>query len=296
MDRLQAMRVFVEVADGGAFAAAGRRLRISPPAITRAVAALEDAIGVRLFTRTTRAVTLTEAGTRYLADCRRILQEIAEAEASAAGLHTDPRGTLVVTAPVIFGRLYILPMLTAFLDRHPALRVEARFVDRIVNLVEDGIDVAVRIGPLPESGLTALRVGSVRRVICGSAGYLARHGVPQTPEDLARHRIIAATNASPGPEWRLGTGRRVAVTPVLSCNDVASAITAACAGWGLTRVLSYQIGPQVACGDLTPVLTEFEGEPLPIHLVHAEGARPAAKVRAFVDFAAPRLRATPHIT
>ncbi len=293
MDRWQAMRIFTEVAGAGSFAAAGRRLGLSPPAVTRAVAALEEAIGTRLLVRTTRLVRLTEAGGRAFEDSRRILADIAEAEAAAAGAHATPTGTLRITASVLFGEIYVLPILTEFLDRHPAVDVSGLFLDRVVNIVEEGIDVAVRIGHLQDSGLVAIRVGTVRRVVCGAPAYFARHGIPAGPGDLARHRIIAPTGASASLDWRFGPGppRSVTVQPRLSCNTNAAAIAAALAGWGVTRLLSYQVAGLLAEGRLQRVLAEFEEDPLPIHVVHAEGRRAAARVRSFVDLAVERLRA-----
>jgi DNA-binding transcriptional LysR family regulator len=294
MDRLIAMKVFVAVAETSGFAGAARQLLMSPPAVTRAVANLEEEIGTRLFVRTTRSVKLTEAGLRYLDDCRRILIEIDEAEAAAAGSYATPTGTLAVTASVRFGELYVLPILTEYLDRHPTVSVRTTFVDRVVNIAEEGIDVAVRIGHLPNSGLHAVPVGSVRRVLCATPAYLERAGVPQTPADLARHNVIASVGAWNSMEWQFGRDSKssVNIRPRLFCNTNNSAISAALSNWGLTRVLSYQIASEVEDGQLRIVLPEFEEEPLPIHLVYAEGRRMSAKVRAFIDLAAERLRAS----
>jgi DNA-binding transcriptional LysR family regulator len=292
MDRLQAMKVFVKVAETGGFAQAGRKLHMSPPAVTRTVAGLEDAIGGRLLVRTTRSVKLTEAGSRYLEDCRRILSDIAEAEASAAGSYATPTGTLTISAPVLFGQIYVMPILIGYLDRHPAVTGRALLLDRIANIVEEGIDVAVRIGHLPDSGNIALRVGQVRRMVCGAPAYFEKHGMPKVPGDLAKHKLVAATGAWTSMEWRFGRDQKTGVTvhPRLFCNTNAAAISAAIGGWGLTRVLSYQIGPALADGRLIGVLTEFEEAPLPIHVVHREGRLASAKVRSFVDFAAENLR------
>lgn len=296
MDRLQAMRIFVRVAETGGFAEAARQLSLSPPAVTRAVAGLEAGIGARLLTRTTRLVKLTEAGRRYLEDCRRILADLAEAEAAASGSYARPEGGLVVTAPVLFGRIYVLPLLTAYLSDHPAVEGRALFLDRVVNIVEEGIDVAVRIGPLADSGLTAIRCGSVRRVVCAAPAYIAAHGAPRVPADLADHRIVAVAQAE-RLEWRFGPDGRTVVPlkPRLTCNVGEAAITAAIAGWGLTRVLSYQVAAALRDGRLQVVLEAFEPEPLPIHVVHVEGRGASAKVRSFVDFAVARLRADPLI-
>ncbi len=294
MDRFDAMRAFVAVVEDGGFAAAGRALGLSPPAVTRAIAALEDRVGTRLLTRTTRVVRLTEAGTRYLADCKRILGEIEEADASAAGAHAEPRGTLNVTASVMFGRLYVAPILFDFLAQFPRVVARTLLVDRIVDMMEEGLDVAVRIAHLPDSGLSAVRVGQVRRVVCASPGYLAAHGVPRTLDDLERHDAILFAPGSAAPDWAFpARGRSVTVRPrtQLIVNTVDVTIAAAVAGRGLTRALSYQIAPELAAGQLRIVLEEFEPPPLPIHVVHAEGRRAAARVRAFVDFAVERLRA-----
>ncbi|CAO4182038.1 LysR family transcriptional regulator [Methylorubrum extorquens] len=297
MDRLQGMRVFVRVAESGGFAGAARALAMSPAAVTRAVAALEAMIGARLFIRTTRSVKLTEAGGRYLEDCRRILAEIAEAEAAAAGSTATPTGVLTLTAPVQFGRLYVLPVVTDYLARHPAVAVRALFLDRIVNLIEEGIDVGVRIGHLADSGLTATRVGSVRRVVCAAPGYLERHGVPETPRDLRDHAVIGASNPGTLPEWRFGPEGRtmVSVHARLVCNTVDAALAAALDGWGIARLLSYQVASAVAEGRLRILLSEDEEAPVPIHVVSPEGRRAPAKTRAFVDLAAARLRADPRV-
>ncbi|MBS7588504.1 LysR family transcriptional regulator [Ancylobacter defluvii] len=293
MDRWQAMKVFVKVAEAESFAEAGRQLNMSPPAITRAIYALEEQIGVRLLTRTTRSVKITEAGRRYFDDCRRILADIADAEASAAGSHANPTGTLIVTGSVMFGQMYTLPILLEYLDRYPSVTGRSLFVDRIVNIIEEGIDVAIRIGHLPDSGLSAIKVGSVKRVICGAPSYFEKHGVPQVPADLAQHRIVAPTAAWASPEWQFGEETKTSVTvrPRLLCNTNEAAITAAEQGWGLTRILSYQIGPALLEGRLQTVLSAYEEKALPIHVVHAEGRHAPAKVRTFVDLAVERLRA-----
>ncbi|GLK83784.1 LysR family transcriptional regulator [Ancylobacter defluvii] len=287
------MKVFVKVAEAESFAEAGRQLNMSPPAITRAIYALEEQIGVRLLTRTTRSVKITEAGRRYFDDCRRILADIADAEASAAGSHANPTGTLIVTGSVMFGQMYTLPILLEYLDRYPSVTGRSLFVDRIVNIIEEGIDVAIRIGHLPDSGLSAIKVGSVKRVICGAPSYFEKHGVPQVPADLAQHRIVAPTAAWASPEWQFGEETKTSVTvrPRLLCNTNEAAITAAEQGWGLTRILSYQIGPALLEGRLQTVLSAYEEKALPIHVVHAEGRHAPAKVRTFVDLAVERLRA-----
>jgi len=294
MDRLDSMRVFVAIAEAGGFAPAARRLGLSPPAVTRAVAALEERIGARLLHRTTRIVRLTEAGGRFLADAKRILAELDEAEASAAGAHAEPRGLLTLTAPVMFGARHVAPVLLDFLARHPRVTARTLLADRVVDMLEEGIDVAVRIAHLPDSSLAAVRVGSVRRVVCASPSYLAARGVPRRPEDVAKHDAIAFSSASGEPSWPFHSGGRIetVIPPAqLTVNTAEVAVAAALAGRGLTRVLSYQVAPEVASGRLEIVLAGYEPPPIPIHVVHPEGRHANARVRAFVDFAAARLRA-----
>ena len=291
MDRWQAMRIFVKVAETESFAEAARHLHMSAPAITRAIAALEELIGARLFVRTTRSVKLTDAGTRYFDDCRRILSDIAEAEASAAGSSAKPSGTLTVTAPSMFGHMYVLPVVMEYIDSHPSVTARTFFIDRPVNMIEEGVDVAIRIGHLADSGFTAIQVGSVRRVLCGSPEYFERHGIPRTPADLRDHRIAASTSAWSSPEWRFAQDQRVTVHPALQTNSNEAAISAATAGWGITRVLNYQIGPALLEGKLQIVLGDHEEPTLPIHVLFPEGRHASAKVRAFVDLAVARLRA-----
>ena len=297
MDRLHAMQVFAAVARSGNFAAAARQLDMSPPAVTRAIAALEDRIGSRLFARTTRSVSLTEAGHRYLIDVERILVELENAEAAAQGLHASPRGMLTITAPVMFGRLYVAPILLDFLDQYPDVTGRLLLLDRVTNLLDEGIDVALRIGHLSDSSMAAVRVGSVRSVICASPDYLKRHDVPQHPSELTDHRLIVATSSLGSQEWRFGKDDKLAVriNPALFCNSNAAVVQAVEQGWGVSRLLSYQVGPSVTAGRIRLVLESFEREPLPVHLVHLEGRRASAKVRAFVDFAASRLRKDPLI-
>ncbi|QFI69891.1 LysR family transcriptional regulator [Sinorhizobium alkalisoli] len=292
MDRWQAMRIFVQVVDSGGFAQAAKMLHMSPPSVTRAIAALEQQIGTRLLVRTTRSVKLTAAGEGYVADCRRILAEIAEAEANAAGSFTHPAGLLTVTAPALFGRIHVLPVVLDFLDHYPAMQVKTVFVDRVTNLVEEGLDVAIRIAALPSSGLIARRIGSVRQVVCGSPDYFARFGKPQSPEDLTRHRMIGRDGLFGNSEWLFGrdSSIRVPIGARLVVNTNDAAIAAAVAGWGLSRFQSYQVASEIEAGRLDVVLADYEREPVPIHIVHAEGRRVSARIRAFVDFAAERFR------
>ncbi len=293
MDRIQALEVFIAVAEARSFAGGARKTRLSAPSVTRGINSLEDRLGARLFTRTTRRVRLTDVGQAYLEDARQILEHLQTADDAAAGAATNPVGQLRLTCSHEFGRIYVMPILTEFLSLYPDVSVDVVMVDRIVNLVEEGFDIAVRIGHLPSSDLSAVKAGRVRRVVCGSPDYFARHGMPRAPEDLAAHKTVAISPVSPSPEWRFGyrMDQVVRVDSRLTVSSVASGIEVARKGWGLTRVLSYQIGPDLENGALQTVLEDFEPEPLPIQLVHVEGRRAAAKVRAFVDLASQRLRA-----
>lgn len=293
MSRFHAMQVFVKVAETSGFAEAARQLNMSPPAVTRAVASLEDQIGARLFTRTTRTVKLTEAGVRYFDDCRRILADVAEAEAAAGGSYATPTGVLTVTASALFGQDYIAPILTEYLDQNPEVNVRGLFVDRITNMVDEGIDVGIRIGELADSSFSAIRVGAVRRVVCGAPSYFEKHGVPKHPSELAKHQIIVSSESWASLDWRFGGIEKtmVRIAPRISFNSYGALVKATMQGWGLSRPLSYQIGQALVDGDLQTILAEYEDEPLPIHVVHPEGRRASAKVRAFVDLAVDRLRA-----
>lgn len=294
MDRYQTMRIFVAVAEGAGFAAAAKKLGLSPPAVTRAVAGLESRIGTLLLHRTTRIVRPTEAGQRYLVDCKRILAEIDEAEASAAGAHLTPKGQLSVTASVMFGRLHVAPLILDFLERYPAVSVRTLLLDRVVDVIEEGIDVAIRIVHAQDSSLMAVRVGSVRRVLCAAPAYLRTRGMPSRPADLAHHATVTFANALWPQEWSFGAGtrqERIAAPSRFSVNASDVAIDAAIAGHGITQALSYQVAQPVADGRLEIVLADFEPPPIPVQVVHPEGRRASARVRAFVDFAVDRLRA-----
>ncbi|MDR9861309.1 transcriptional regulator, LysR family [Pseudomonas baetica] len=296
MDRFQEMQVFAAVAQDQGFSAAARRLGLSAASVTRAVAALEQRIGTQLLIRTTRSVHLSEAGQRYLEDCRRILAEVQEAEDSAAGSHAQPRGQLTVTAPVLFGELFVTPVMAGYLAQYPDVSINAVLVDRIVSMVEEGIDVAVRIGELADSNQHAIRVGEVRRVVCGSPQYLAEHGRPSHPQALAGLPVVATAATGQMRNWPfLEQGEPLIVRPeprlVVTANQAA--ITAACLGLGLTRVLSYQVANKVAAGELEIVLADFELPPLPIHVVYQGGRKAPARVRSFVDFTVNALREHP---
>ncbi|QBB69194.1 LysR family transcriptional regulator [Pseudolysobacter antarcticus] len=296
MDRFHLLNIFVAVVDNNGFSGAARKLNISPPATTRAVNELENHLGLRLLIRTTRIVRVTEAGARYADDCRRILGELAQADASASGMHGAPRGRLVLTAPVLFGNQFVTAIVTEYLRRYPDVSATCLFLDRVVNMLDEGVDVAVRIGELPDSSMQAIRVGQVRRVICGAPAYFKKHGVPKTPEDLPRHSIISANSVTPTPEWRLvknGAAHIVKLQPRLSTSTNAAAATAAINGFGLTQLLSYQVAEYLRAGKLKVVLEKFEPVALPVHVVHREGRHATKTVRAFLDLIIERLRADP---
>lgn len=293
MDRFQEMQVFAAVAQDQGFSAAARRLGLSAASVTRAVAALEKRIGTQLLTRTTRSVYLSEAGQRYLEDCRRILAEVQEAEDSAAGSHVQPRGHLTITAPVLFGELFITPLMVSFLTQFPDVTINALLVDRVVSIVEEGVDVAIRIGELPDSNQHAIRVGEVRRVICASPQFLDIHGRPKHPQELAQAPIIATSAIGQLKHWPFlerGEPLSVRVEPRLTVTANQAAITAAGLGLGFTRVLSYQSASKVAAGELEIVLADFEMPPLPIHVLYQGGHKAATRVRSFVDFTVKALR------
>lgn len=293
MDRLRTMSVFVAVAEEAGFSTAARRLNMSPPSVTRAVSELEQRLGARLLHRTTRSVRLTDAGQRYLADCRRILGEIEEVDRHAAGIHATPRGTVTVTASVLFGRMVMAPILLDLLDRYPEISLTTTFVDRVVHLIDEGVDVAIRIADLPDSSLSAVRVGSVRRVLCASPHYLDARGRPDTPADLTRHETIDFVNMTPGGEWafeKSGKTQRFRPRSRLRVNSADAAIAAALRGRGITRVLSYMIAPRLAAATLELVLDDFAPPAVPIHVVHKEPGRTSARIRAVVDHLAENLR------
>lgn len=296
MDRFQEMQVFQAVAEEQSFNRAARRLALSAPSVTRAVAALEKRLGTKLLHRTTRGVRMTEPGDRFLSDCRRILADLEACEGAAATGQSQARGTLSITASVLFGDLVVTPLLVEFLAREPGITIRATFADRIVSMVEEGIDVAIRIGHLPDSGLSAKRVGHVRRVVCASPSLFDRHGRPAHPQDLLRMPIVAPSSSTLLTDWRFqDAGRELTVRPAarLVVSSNRAAIEAARVGAGVTHVLSYQVDALVSAGELECVLEEFALEPLPVHVVHAGGRKAPVKVRAFVDHCVEALRRHP---
>jgi DNA-binding transcriptional LysR family regulator len=286
MDRIDAMQAFVAVADLRGFAPAARKLGLSPSGVTRLIAALEDRLGARLLQRTTRQVALTDVGARYLERARRILADVEEAEAAAEGERTKPSGRLVVSAPIGFGRLHVSPMMSAYQKRYPDISGELRLSDRMINLVEDGVDLAVRIGHLPDSTLVARHVGEMRRIVVASLGYLKARGEPKRPEAIASHETIQFGATTASPEWLFaedGREIRIACTPRFTTNSADAAIQYALRDGGLTRVLAYQAADAIKRGRLKIVLAKFEQPPLPIHIVYPTSRLLSAKVRSFID-------------
>jgi DNA-binding transcriptional LysR family regulator len=286
MDRFDAMQALVAVADLQGFAPAARKLGLSPSAVTRLIAALEDHLGARLLQRTTRSVTLTDVGARYLERARRILADVEEAEGSAQDERARPGGRLVVSAPIGFGRLHVSPVMTAYLMRYPEVSGELRLSDRMINLVEDGVDLAIRIGHLADSSLVARHVGEMRRIVVASNDYLERRGEPKLPEAIESHETIQFGATAAPPDWRFvddGREIRVACTPRFVTNSADAAIQYAEQGGGLTWVLAYQAAEAIKAGRLRIVLAKFERPPLPIHIVYPTSRLLSAKVRTFID-------------
>lgn len=294
MDRLEAMSILIAVVDTGSFSAAGRKLGIPLPTLSRKVAELELRLGATLLLRSTRKLALTDAGATYIAACRNILELVGEAERAATGEYNAPRGDLVLTAPIVFGRLHVLPIVNDFLAAFPDINVRLTLSDRNADLVDDHIDLAVRIGPLGDSGMIASRLGSVRRVVCGSPAYFRRHGVPLVPAQLSDLTGINFVGPTSVETWSFKPPSNavisVSVRSRLSVNTAEAAIDAAIAGIGVARVLSYQLKQAVERNLLEIVLAEFEPAPLPVHLLHVDQQPLPQKTRSFLDFAVPRLR------
>jgi DNA-binding transcriptional LysR family regulator len=286
MDRIDAMQAFVAVADLQGFAPAARKLGLSPSGVTRLIAALEDRLGARLLQRTTRSVTLTDVGARYLERARRILGDVEEAEGSVQDERTKPSGRLVVSAPVGFGRLHVSPVMSAYLKLYPEVAGELRLSDSVINLVEEGVDLAVRIGHLPDSSLVGRHVGEMRRIVVASSDYLKKCGEPKMPDAVASHETIQFGAMAASQDWRFvedGRERRVTCAPRFTTNSADAAIQYAEAGGGLTRVLAYQAAEAIKAGRLQIVLAKFEEPPLPIHIVYPTSRLLSAKVRTFID-------------
>jgi DNA-binding transcriptional LysR family regulator len=297
MDRLEAMTLLVAVVEAGSLSAAGRKLGIPLPSVSRKIADLEAHLGARLLVRTTRKLTPTDAGAAYVEACRRLLGEVEETERAVRGEYTEPRGELTMTAPLVFGRLHVLPVVSAFLSRFPDITVRLVLTDRALDLVEDHVDLAVRISHLPDSDLVTARLGTVNRVVCGCPNFLAAHGTPRTLSDLAGIPCVTFNDLAAGPAWHFAAPDRKAVQVIrvrsrLHVNTAEAALDAAAAGVGLTQVLSYQAAPLVAAGCQVLVLRSFERDPIPVSVVHVGHGRLPLKLRAFLDFATPRIRAS----
>lgn len=295
MDRLDAMSVFIAVVEGGSLSAASRALHSPLPTVSRKISELEAHLGVRLITRTSRRVLLTEAGESYVGAAREILGRVEEAERRASGEYVSPRGDLTITAPIVFGRLHVLPVITDFLKAFPDINIRLAMSDRSVSLADEQIDVALRIGHLADSSLIAIRVGSIRTTVYGNPDYLRRNTGPTHPRDLANRDCIAFEGLLSNRFWTFRDGRQEISTQIrtrLSVNTAEAAVDGASAGLGITRVMAYQARRAVQAGQLVPLLEDFELEPSPVQLVHLSQALMPLKLRIFLDFAAPRLRAT----
>lgn len=293
MDRLEAMEILVAAVEAGSLSAASRRLGTPLATVSRKVSELEAHLGTRLLTRSSRRLTLTDAGRSYFAACKRVLDDLGEAERAASGEYRAPRGDLLLTAPVVFGRLHVLPVVAEFVKAYPEIDVRMLLADRVVNLFEEHVDLAVRIGDLPDSSLVATRVGAVRRVVCASPAYFAARGTPRSPADLEAHDCVTFEILNATDEWTFPIGKSHVSVPIHSrvvVNTAEAAIDAAIADVGITRVLSYQVATAIRDGSLTTALREFEPPPWPVSLLHGGGRLLPLKLRAFLDLAVPRIR------
>ncbi|MES1176381.1 MAG: LysR family transcriptional regulator [Myxococcales bacterium] len=294
MDRLESMSTLVAAVEAGSLSAAARRLGMPLATVSRKVSELELHLGTQLLHRSSRKLSLTDAGRSYLAACTRILEQIGEAERAASGEYSAPRGDLVLSAPIVFGRLHVLPIVTEFLRVYPEIDVRIVFSDRLANLFEEHVDVAIRVGALPDSSLIATRLGAIRRCVCGSPGYFERRGIPKQPPDLSHHDCITFEGISSADSWLFEGKRRgqsVQIRSRLIVNTAEAAIDAARLGLGVTRVFSYQFADSERNGALQRVLKSFEPAPLPVHLLHTAQPLLPLKLRVFLDYAAPRLKA-----
>ncbi|MCM2328778.1 MAG: LysR family transcriptional regulator [Lysobacter sp.] len=293
MDKLRAMQTFVRIVEGGSLTAAAESMGVSLPSVVRGLASLERSLDVRLLNRTTRRLALTDEGREYYERAKRVISDVDEAEAALSARRVQPKGRLRVTASVLFGRLHVAPVASAFVVRHPAVNVELVLLDRPVDLIEEGIDLGVRIGLLPDSSLVAVPVGETRRVVCASPAYLERHGAPGEPGDLAAHRCVGFTGLSPGHEWNFRAKNRplrVTVSPAFSSNQIDVALQACRDGLGPGQFLCYQVSAALAEGSLVRVLEAFEPPPSPVNLIYPGSRLLSSNVRALVDWMAPRLR------
>ena len=295
MDRIDAMSTLVAAVDAGSLSGASRALGKPLATVSRKVSDLEAHLGTQLLVRSSRRLALTEAGQAFLASARRILEDLDEAERAASGEYRTPRGHLHITAPIMFGRLHVEPVVLDFLKAYPDITVRLTLADTLMNLVDDHVDLAVRVGRLPDSRLKALRLGEIGWVTCASPDYLARQGEPDSPDALTDHDCVMFEGLYSTASWTFGRGseaKDISIRPRLSVNSADAAISAALRGAGVTRVLSYQVAEPVARGDLKLILRPFEPEALPVHLLHAGQSLAPLKLRAFLDFAGPRLKAS----
>ncbi len=295
MDRLEAMELLLQAVELGSFSAVARKQGVPVSTVSRRIAELEDRLGTKLLLRTTRQLSLTDAGQAYVEAARKILEQVEQAEREAAGEYTIPKGELAITAPLCFGRLHLLPVVSDFLAQFPQISIRMLLNDRNIHLVEDHIDMATRIGRLPDSTLVATRIGSMRTVVCASPSLIARHGEPDHPEALGELPCVAFDTPLPFPAWQFrdpesGKNFDVPVMPRLSLTTADASVMAACAGTGFTRLLHYQAEAALEAGDLQIVLEDFEPEPSPVHILHVARGQMPLKLRRFIDFAAPRLR------
>lgn len=294
MDRLEAMAILVAIADGGTLSEASRNLRIPLASVSRKLSELESSLNVKLLTRTTRALEFTDTGKTYVTLCRRILDEVSEAERTVTGEYTVPKGVLSVTAPIVFGRLHMVPVVAEFLKAYPQVDIQLLLTDRSIDLLEQRVDLALRIGELPSSSLVAQRIGEIRQVTCASPDYLKKHGCPKAPSDLKRHDCITVTVLGSAKSWDFSSGKSKITVPVHSRLEVTApeaGLEAAARGVGITRALSYQVVGFQNDHRLQIILKAFEPKPRPVHLVHTAGRIIPLKMRAFLDFASPRLKA-----
>jgi DNA-binding transcriptional LysR family regulator len=293
MDKFAAMKTFVRIVEAGSLTGAANSLDTSPPTVVRTLAALERKLGVSLLKRTTRRIHLTDEGTQYLERCRDILAATQEAEDILVARRTEPVGKLSVTASVAFGRRYLTPIVYGFLQRYPRVSAEVLLVDRVVDLIDEGMDAAIRIARLRDSSLVAIEVGRVRRVVCASEKYLRRHGVPQLPNDIRTHRCVRHLGLSPRNEWHFQVGSRqqaIPINSVMTCNEIDGAVDACIEGLGLGMFLSYMVAPYRKAGQLKYVLETFETEPMPVQVVYPQTRLMSNRVRVFVDECVAKLR------
>lgn len=295
MDKVKALRTFACVAESKSFSSAARKLNVSAPSVTRIIGELESSLKATLLHRTTRIVTLTDSGQCYYKNAKQILDAVEIADNTVRGDQQIPRGELNVTAPRMFGGMYITPIITEYLDLYPDVKIKAIFMNNVVNMYQEDLDIAVRIGELEDSSLMATRVGTVSFQVCGSQDYFNKHGIPQHPQDLENHKTLGLCHQPYQSDWMFKDRITFRPNHRVTFNSIPACLEGVKSGWGLARVLSYQIGPSMNSGQIKTALHNFAPDPMPIHLLHKEGRRSSAKVRAFIELAKARLKANPHI-